>query len=129
MLETEVIIVGSGVAALTTAYYLHEHKNVMIFTKAKKEDSNSWLAQGGVAASISREDDWRCHFDDTMAAGCQHNEEKAVELLVCEGPKRIREWMKAGLLCNSVAEHRRWKNGGKENEPTQITTAIAAIFH
>ncbi|SFA38730.1 FAD binding domain-containing protein [Parageobacillus thermantarcticus] len=122
MLETEVIIAGSGVAALTTAYYLHEHKNVMIFTKAKKEDSNSWLAQGGVAASISREDDWRCHFDDTMAAGCQHNEEKAVELLV-------RELMKTGLLCNSVAEHRRWKNGGKENEPTQITTAIAAIFH
>jgi L-aspartate oxidase len=97
MLETEVIIVGSGVAALTTAYYLHEHKNVTIFTKAKKEDSNSWLAQGGVAASISKEDDWRCHFEDTMAAGCQHNDEKAVELLVREGPKRIRELMKAGL--------------------------------
>jgi hypothetical protein len=31
--------------------------------------------------------------------------------------------------CNSVAEHRHWKNGGKENEPTQITTAIATIFH
>ncbi|WP_338203207.1 L-aspartate oxidase [Parageobacillus thermoglucosidasius] len=97
MMETEVIIVGSGVAALTTAYYLHEHKNVIIFTKTKKDESNSRLAQGGVAASVSPEDDWRCHVEDTIAAGCQHNDEKAVELLVREGPKRIREWMNAGL--------------------------------
>jgi L-aspartate oxidase len=97
MPENEVIIIGSGIAALTTAYYLHEHKNVTIFTKAKKEESNSWLAQGGVAASISQEDDWRCHFADTMIAGCHHNDEKAVELLVREGPKRIREFINAGL--------------------------------
>ncbi|TXK89695.1 FAD-dependent oxidoreductase, partial [Parageobacillus sp. SY1] len=49
MPENGVIIIGSGIAALTTAYYLHEHKNVTIFTKTKKEESNSWLAQGGVA--------------------------------------------------------------------------------
>jgi L-aspartate oxidase len=97
MVENEVIIVGSGIAALTTAYYLHEHKNVIIFTKRKKEESNSWLAQGGVAAAISAEDHWQCHFHDTIAAGCCHNDEKMVELLVREGPKRIREWIEARL--------------------------------
>jgi L-aspartate oxidase len=97
MPENGVIIVGSGIAALTTAYYLHEHKNVTIFTKMRKEESNSWLAQGGVAAVISAEDHWQCHFHDTIAAGCYHNDEKMVELLVREGPKRIREWIEAGL--------------------------------
>ncbi|KHF28060.1 L-aspartate oxidase [Anoxybacillus sp. BCO1] len=46
MREADVIIVGSGLAALMVAYHLCEHKNVIIFTKSNKETSNSWLAQG-----------------------------------------------------------------------------------
>ncbi|CAM3902770.1 hypothetical protein N231_05670 [Geobacillus stearothermophilus ATCC 12980] len=47
--EGGVVIVGSGLAVLTVAYYLPRHENVMIFTKKGRSDSNSWRAQGGVA--------------------------------------------------------------------------------
>lgn len=97
MPQADVIIVGSGLAALMTAYHLHEHKNVIIFTKSKKEESNSWLAQGGVAAAIAKEDDWRLHYEDTLIAGAFHNDEQAVELLVREGPVRLLELVKEGL--------------------------------
>jgi L-aspartate oxidase len=97
MPNSDVIIVGSGIAALMTAYYLCEGKNVMIFTKSKKENSNSWLAQGGVAAVVSKEDNWRCHYEDTMIAGCYHNDEKAVKILVQEGPKQIQELINRGF--------------------------------
>ncbi|MBA2873639.1 L-aspartate oxidase [Thermaerobacillus caldiproteolyticus] len=97
MPKEHVIIVGSGIAALVTAWHLHEYRNVIIFTKSKKEESNSWLAQGGVAAAFSKQDDWRFHYEDTMIAGGYHNDERAVETLVKEGPKRIRELIAAGL--------------------------------
>jgi aspartate oxidase len=102
----DVIIVGSGIAALMTAYCLHEDKNVMIFTKSKKERSNSWLAQGGVAAVVSKEDNWRCHYKDTMIAGCHHNDEKAVKILVQEGPKQIQELINRGFRFDTDARGR-----------------------
>ncbi|AKM19902.1 L-aspartate oxidase [Geobacillus stearothermophilus] len=95
--EGGVVIVGSGLAALTVAYYLPRHENVMIFTKKGRSDSNSWRAQGGVAAALAEGDGWRSHFHDTMTAGCLHNDERMVELIVREGPERLQEWMNAGM--------------------------------
>ncbi|MBB6282868.1 L-aspartate oxidase [Geobacillus subterraneus] len=95
--EDGIIIVGSGLAALTVAYYLRTQENVIIFTKKGRTDSNSWRAQGGVAAALAADDDWRAHFRDTLAAGCHHNDARMVELLVREGPKRLQEWMDAGM--------------------------------
>lgn len=97
MPQADVIIVGSGLASLMTAYRLYEHRNVMIFTKMKKEESNSWFAQGGVAAALSEQDDWRLHYEDTLIAGAYYNDERAVEILVQEGPKRLLELVEAGL--------------------------------
>ncbi|MGP3559659.1 L-aspartate oxidase [Geobacillus sp. BK01] len=92
-----IIIVGSGLAALTAAYYLRAQENVTIFTKKSRVDSNSWRAQGGVAAALATGDDWRTHFHDTLMAGCHHNDARMVELLVREGPKRLQEWIDAGM--------------------------------
>jgi len=97
MPKSDVIIIGSGIAALMTAFYVCEHKNVIIFTKSNKETSNSWHAQGGVAVVTSDEDHWCYHFDDTIAAGCYHNDQKAVEILVKEGPILVRELIDKGL--------------------------------
>jgi L-aspartate oxidase len=106
MPNADVIIVGSGIAALMTAYYLHEDKNVMIFTKSKKERSNSWLAQGGVAAAVSKEDHWHSHYEDTVVAGCHHNDQRAVEILVQEGPKQIQELINRGFRFDTDARGR-----------------------
>ena len=53
------------------------------------EISNSWLAQGGIAAAISRDDDPELHFKDTLVAGAGLCDERAVHVLVSEGPSDI----------------------------------------
>ncbi|MGJ7035119.1 L-aspartate oxidase [Anoxybacillus eryuanensis] len=97
MREADVIIVGSGLAALMVAYHLCEYKNVIIFTKSNKETSNSWLAQGGVAAAIHPNDHWLSHYEDTIIAGCEHNNDEAVRILVQEGREAIQHFMNIGF--------------------------------
>lgn len=97
MRKADVIIIGSGLAALMVAYHLCEHKNVIIFTKSNKETSNSWLAQGGVAAAIHRDDHWLFHYEDTLIAGCEHNDDEAVRILVQEGREAIQHFMNLGF--------------------------------
>ncbi len=97
MPKTDVVIIGSGLAALITASRLCMKKNVIIFTKSTKYNSNSMLAQGGVAAVISNKDHWYSHYQDTMIAGCQHNDEKTVKNLVETGPEYIMELIKQGM--------------------------------
>ena len=92
-----VIVVGSGLSALMTASYLSKHMNVMVFTKSDKYENNSFLAQGGIAGAIADTDTWEEHFHDTILAGCNHNEEEAVEMLTKNGPEMLRDLMKAGM--------------------------------
>ena len=94
---TDVIIIGSGLAALSAAYHLHQKKNVTIVTKAKWLNSNSMLAQGGIAAALSQNDSWLSHFDDTLRAGNFHNAENAVMQLVQDGPEEILGWIDKGM--------------------------------
>lgn len=93
----DVVIIGSGIAALIAAERLSAQKNVIIITKSKKENSNSNRAQGGVAAAISRNDHWMNHFEDTLTAGNHHNIEEAVETLVKKGPELLREMINEGM--------------------------------
>ncbi|ABO67876.1 L-aspartate oxidase [Geobacillus thermodenitrificans] len=134
--ENGIIIVGSGLAALTVAYYLQVQENVIVFTKKGKTDCNSWRAQGGVAAALAPDDDWRVHFHDTLTAGCHHNDVRMVELLVREGPKRLQEWMDAGMafdanehgqLCFGLEgghSHRRILHAGGDQTGKEIVTFL-----
>lgn len=95
--QPNVIVVGSGLSALLTANYLSEHMNVIIFTKSSKNDNNSFLAQGGVACAIEHTDSWKLHYEDTLSAGCYHNEESAVELLTKMGPGELQDLIQKGM--------------------------------
>ncbi|WP_102345425.1 L-aspartate oxidase [Bacillus sp. Marseille-P3661] len=97
----DVVIIGSGIAALVAATRLCEHKNVIVITKSKKENSNSNMAQGGVAAAVSRDDNWMNHFVDTITAGNDHNINNAVEILVKKGPKYLQDMMVKGMIFDS----------------------------
>lgn len=102
----DVVIIGSGIAALVAADRLSYHKNVIIITKSKKENSNSSRAQGGVAAAISHNDHWSNHFSDTMVAGNFHNDEEAVETLVQRGSELLRALIDKGMTFDKDARGR-----------------------
>lgn len=94
-LETDYIVVGSGIAGLRAAIDLAEAGRVTIFTKAQITESNSMHAQGGIAAAIGQNDDVEKHYSDTMAAGAGLCDAAAVRVLVEEGPaeiNRLIEW-------------------------------------
>lgn len=86
----DVIIIGAGIAGLYTALHIDEKYSCCILSKEDVEVSNSWLAQGGIAAAIAMDDTPEFHFDDTMIAGAFLCDREAVNVLVSEGPAEIR---------------------------------------
>ena len=94
----DVLIVGSGVGGLYTALSLPENVSALVLSKKSDTLSNSNLAQGGVAAVLSFEDDsFELHYNDTLIAGGYQNNTEAVEVLVREGPDDVRKIMDFGV--------------------------------
>ena len=89
VLEYDVVIVGAGIAGLYTALNIDGRLSCLILAKESIDISNSWLAQGGIAAAISSDDDPRFHLEDTVTAGAGMCEMDAVTVLVSEGPSDI----------------------------------------
>jgi len=89
-LKFDVVVIGAGIAGLYTALHIDDKYSCCILTKEDAEVSNSWLAQGGIAAAISLDDAPVYHFEDTMIAGAGLCDENAVRVLVSEGPSDIR---------------------------------------
>jgi L-aspartate oxidase len=87
----DVLIVGSGVAALQLAVSISRDLNVRMITKSELKNANSYLAQGGIAAAIGVHDNPSKHFSDTIEAGRFHNDEETVRKILNEGPELIYE--------------------------------------
>lgn len=96
--RTDFLIVGSGVAGLRAAISLSAHGRVLVITKDKPRESSTEYAQGGVAVALSDEDTVGIHYDDTLRAGDGLCREEAVDVLVTEGPARIRELIDWGAV-------------------------------
>jgi len=91
-LETDFIVIGSGVAGLRAAIELaNSGGRVTVLTKDKASESNTEYAQGGVAVVLSDDDNAELHEDDTLVAGAGLCDPQAVETLVTEGTKYIKE--------------------------------------
>ena len=91
-LVTDFIVIGSGVAGLRASIALAETgARVTVLTKDKASESNTEYAQGGVAVVLSDDDDSELHEDDTLVAGAGLCDERAVETLVTEGTKYIKQ--------------------------------------
>jgi L-aspartate oxidase len=97
MHKHDYIIVGSGLAGLYSSYLASRYGKVALITKSGIRESNSYFAQGGIAAVTDNEDLPEFHFEDTIIAGrglCDHD---AVNILVNEGPLRIHELIEDGM--------------------------------
>ncbi|MGG3450875.1 L-aspartate oxidase [Domibacillus aminovorans] len=94
---SQVVIIGSGIAALQAAKHLAAQLNVIVITKSMIRDSNSYYAQGGIAAVMSTNDTYRSHIEDTVKAGEHHHSLSAVEQLVEEGAQGVQQLLNEGF--------------------------------
>lgn len=93
--EHSVIVVGSGVAALSLLSSLPPHIHATVLTKGKVSDSNSILAQGGIATSYLPDDTMLSHIADTLEAGAGHNDLNMVQTVIREGKEIMLEFVEA----------------------------------
>ncbi|MFK7788118.1 MAG: L-aspartate oxidase, partial [Phycisphaeraceae bacterium] len=105
---TDVLVIGAGVAgcsAALSAVRESETAEVIVTSKGKLKDSNTYWAQGGIAAVLdSFNDDTEAHLQDTMVAGAGLCDEAIVRKVVEEGPARVRALIEAGLRVDREAD-------------------------
>lgn len=95
--RADVVVVGSGVAGLTTALRVRAlGLSVLLVTKATVDEGSTRWAQGGIAAALADDDSPEEHMRDTLEAGGGLCNERAVEILVNEGPDAVRELISWG---------------------------------
>src|SRR3569623_1835361 len=95
-IRTRFLVVGSGVAGLQTAWRASAAGEVAVLTKRSLFDSATAYAQGGIAAALGAGDSPDLPRQDTLAAGAALCDASAVQVLVEEGPARVRELQTAG---------------------------------
>src|SRR5574341_1873551 len=88
-LHFDFLLIGSGLAGLYAALYASRFGKVAVLTKSTLEESNSYWAQGGIAAAMDPEDSPIYHIEDTIRAGRGLCNKEAVEILVREGIDRV----------------------------------------
>ena len=104
--QYSVVIVGSGLAGLYAALNFPEDVDILMLSKKERHQSNSSLAQGGVACVLDLEDDsYELHIEDTLIAGGRANDLDAVTQLVKEGPSDVLKTIEYGV------EYDRYENG------------------
>ncbi|MBN8200695.1 L-aspartate oxidase [Bacillus sp. NTK034] len=103
-MNADVLIIGSGVAALQLAKKLRQDLNVIILTKSTIKNGNSYMAQGGIAAAMGVNDHPSKHYMDTLEAGRFHNDCDAVLSLTSEAPSLIKELNQEGCRFDMNSE-------------------------
>ena len=102
--RTDFLIIGSGIAGLSYALKAARHGQVTIITKKNIQQSNTALAQGGVAAVFGKQDSFALHMEDTMKAGDGLCNPDAVRMVVENGPERIKELVEQGAQFNKAGK-------------------------
>src|SRR3954462_15637177 len=101
MPQTDVLIIGSGIAGLSFAIKVAQHfpkYHVTVITKADKSESNTKYAQGGIAVVIDNlTDSFEKHIEDTLRAGDDLSDRNVVEMVVNEAPERLQEIINWGI--------------------------------
>ncbi|MFA5006535.1 MAG: L-aspartate oxidase [Candidatus Izemoplasmatales bacterium] len=105
--KTDILIIGSGLAGLVTALFVDPRLKVALVAKESLANSNSMLAQGGIAVELEGDPEGRLsHYNDTLKAGAYLNDPDAVRLLVDKGGIAIRKLMDLGVEFDRDADNR-----------------------
>ncbi|WP_460369035.1 L-aspartate oxidase, partial [Actinocorallia lasiicapitis] len=140
--ETDVVVIGSGIAGLVTALRAAEHGRVLLVTKALLDAGSTRWAQGGIAAALAPEDSPQEHLQDTLVAGVGLCDVDAVRTLVTEGPAAVRRLIELGTHFDLAADgtvsltregghhRRRIAHAGGDATGAEISRALlAALKH
>src|SRR5216683_6546772 len=95
--ETDYLILGSGIAGLSLAIKLSELGTVALVSKREFLEGSTLHAQGGIAAVMSPEDSFDQHIQDTLKAGAGLCRADIVRGVVEEGPQRVKELIDWGM--------------------------------
>ncbi len=96
--ETDVLVIGGGGAGCTAALIAQQQgARVILATKLRLGDSNTVMAEGGIQASINKEDSPQFHYNDTIKAGHNQSDPDLVSKLVLDGPDVIRWLIQQGM--------------------------------
>lgn len=118
MRQTDFLVIGTGIAGLTYALKVAQkfpEKKVLVMTKAAADETNTKYAQGGVAVVNDLEkDSFEKHIEDTLIAGDGLCNEEVVEIVVKEGPDRVRELIEWGARFDKEkdGDYKLGKEGG-----------------
>ncbi|PIR54869.1 L-aspartate oxidase [Candidatus Peregrinibacteria bacterium CG10_big_fil_rev_8_21_14_0_10_36_19] len=96
-MQTNFLVIGSGISGLNFALNAASKGKVIIATKKKIVDSNTNYAQGGIAAVLNKTDDIKKHIEDTLKAGAYHNKKSAVKFLVENSAQAIYHLINLGV--------------------------------
>jgi L-aspartate oxidase len=140
--SADVVVVGSGIAGLTTALRLRQRVDrVLLVTKTVLNEGSTQWAQGGIAAALDPGDSPAEHLHDTLVAGCGVCDVPAVTALVHEGPERVRELVALGAefdlddegelkLTREGGHHKdRIAHAGGDATGKEISRALIAALH
>ena len=95
-MQTDIVIVGTGVSGLFSALNLPSDKRILLITKSDLESSDSFLAQGGIC--VQRDDeDFDSYFEDTMRAGHYENRRQSVAIMIENSRPIIRDLVGFGV--------------------------------
>ena len=95
-INADIVIAGTGVAGMYAALSLPEDKNIIMITKSTAEESDSFLAQGGICM-LKNDNDYDSYYEDTMRAGHYENNPEAVDIMIRSSQDTIRELIGYGV--------------------------------
>jgi L-aspartate oxidase len=120
-LNTDFLVVGSGIAGLNFALKAAKYGTVTIATKKEIMESNTNLAQGGIAAVTRKDDSVQLHIEDTLHVGSGLSNKRMVKILAEKGPEAIRNLLSFGVAFD------------KEDDELHLTTegghSMARVLH
>ena len=93
---TDTLIIGSGVAGLSSAIHAAKGGSVLVTTKTEINENCTEHAQGGIAAKLNLGDSYKSHIDDTLCTGQRICNDTVVSSVIREGPKRVKELISWG---------------------------------
>lgn len=116
MKQTDILIVGCGVAGLYCALNLPSNKQIVIVTKSEATESDSFLAQGGICV-LPDESDYDSFFEDTMKAGHYENNTDSVDIMIRSSQEVISDLVGFGVRFEKNGEKFQYTREGAHSRP------------